>query len=75
MYAPVRLEVDSDTQLMEKSQKTTSMPTNTLDVHRLFRGKPDKNKNKQTQAKRPAGTKPQNAPHSRGALATRSSQR
>lgn len=44
----------------EVNQAATSLPFNALDVNRLFKGKTDRGKSKQSQAKKPPAGKSQN---------------
>lgn len=69
LYAPTRLAIDManvDQQVQQKpstpegNQSATNLPFNALDVNRLFKGKTDKGKSKQSQVKKPPVGKTQN---------------
>jgi len=74
LYAPTRLAIDMvsmDQQGQQKpstdgNQAATNLHFNALDVNRLFKGKTDKGKSKQSQAKKPPAGKTQNPNQGRG---------
>ena len=59
----------------EGNQSATNIPFNALDINRLFKGKTDKGKGKQSQTKKPPAGKTQNASQSRPGQAGRSAPR
>jgi len=84
LYAPTRLAIDManmDQQPKQKpsategNQSTTNIPFNALDVNRLFKGKSDKGKSKQSQVKKPPAGKTQNPSQGRPGQAGRSAPR
>lgn len=71
--------VDQQAQLKpsttDGNQSATNIPFNALDVNRLFKGKTDKGKGKQSQAKKPPAGKTQNPSQGRLGQAGRSAPR